>query len=175
MAVFALCVDKMLAFGYRAHLIFHHSAYREEGFLQLPAVYLGEEVGLVLHRVGACSEPFHAVDDFRLCVVAGRNEVVFVSGLLVERAELYQPVAHHVRVGRQSGAHLVHCVPRNVVPVFLVAVDNGQLAAVFRSHGGSHLEVFFARTVPFLRFFRPYLDVEAVRVQPLSCQLVHHN
>lgn len=49
---------QVFALGYLAHLVFHHVADGEQRFLQLPVVNLCQEVGLVLHGVGAGAEPF---------------------------------------------------------------------------------------------------------------------
>ena len=75
-------------------------------------------------------------------------KIVVVAPLLVEGAKLYQPVAHHVGVGRQPGAHLIHGVARHLVPVFAVAVNHLEPAPVTGRHGSGHLQVFFRRTIP---------------------------
>ena len=165
----------MLAFGYLPHLLLHVLAYREYRLAQLPVVYLRQEVGLVFHRVRTRHEPFPAVYHLCLRVVACRDEVVVVPHLLVERTELYHPVAHHVGVGRIACAHLVHGVACHAVPIFPVAVHHLQPAAVARGYGSSHLEVFLARAVPFLLFLRSYLDVETVGMQTLARQFVQHH
>src|SRR3712207_535716 len=119
--ILALGIDKMLALGYLAHLILHVVPYREERFLQLPIVYLSKKVGLVFHRIGACGEPFLAVDDFGLGIVARCNEVVIVPHLLIESAELDESVAHHIGIRRETGPHLVHGVGRYLIPTLPVA------------------------------------------------------
>ena len=162
--VFAPRIDEMLALGNGPHLALHVVAYGEQSLAQLPVVYLGEEVGLVLHRVGTCGEPLAPVYHLSAGIVACGNEVVVVAALLVERPKLYQSVAHHVGVGRQSGAHLVHGVARHLLPILLVAVNNLQFASVAQGHGGGHLKVLLRRAVPLGLFLRPYLYVEAVGV-----------
>lgn len=104
--VFALGIDEVFALSYFPHLVFHVVANWEYGFLQLPLEYLREKIGLVFHRVGTCSQPFLAVNTFCLRVVPCGDQVVVVPHLLVERAKLYQPVAHHVGIGREAGLTL---------------------------------------------------------------------
>ena len=70
-------------------------AYREDGFLQLPVVYLREEVRLVLYGVWRGDKPFVAVAvNLRLCNVAGGYIVIVMTALLVEGATLDKAVAH---------------------------------------------------------------------------------
>ena len=98
-----------------------------------------------------------------------------MSALLVEGTKLNQSVAHHVGVGCKSSLNLLHCVARYLVPILVMAVDHLKLAAEAVSHGGSHLEVFLACTVPFFLLFGTNLYIEAVGVQSTLCQLVYHN
>ena len=107
--------------------------------------------------------------------MTGSDKVVVVSALLVEGTKLNQSVAHHVGVGCKSSLNLLHCVARYLVPILVMAVDNLKLASEAVSHGGSHLEVFLACTVPFFLLFGTNLYIEAVGVQSTLCQLVYHN
>ena len=94
--------------------------------------------------------------------MSGGNQVVLMSALLVEGSELNESVAHHVGVGCQSRANLIHRVFRHLIPVFLMAVHNLQLATIFMADGCGHLQVLLARAVPLLFFLRTNLDVETV-------------
>ena len=94
---------------------------------------------------------------------------------LVEGSKLDQSVAHHVRVRGQSCAHLIHRVACNLIPIFLVAVDDFQLAAILMGNGSSHLQILLTGAVPLFVLLRSYLDVEAVRFQSLSGQFVEHH
>ena len=49
---------QMLTLSNLTHLFLHHVADRKESFLQLPVVYLGEKVRLILHGVRTGAEPF---------------------------------------------------------------------------------------------------------------------
>ena len=140
--VLALGVNQVLALGYHTHLILHVVAYWEQRLLKLPVGYLCQEIGLVLHWVRTGAEPFITIlVGFCHSVVASGYQVVVVTTFFVERAKLYQSVAHHVRVGCKSCAHFVHGVACHLVPILLVAVYHLQLAAVLVGHGSSHLEV----------------------------------
>ena len=168
-------IDKMLTFSNLSHLLFHIVADREEGLAQLPIVDLSQEVGLVFHGIGRGTEPFVVAIPLSLCVMAGGNEVVVVAHFLVEGTKLDKPVAHHIRVGRESGLHLLHGVARHLAPVFLVAVHHLQLAAKAMGYSGGHLHVFLRRTVPRLFLLGPYHDIETIGMQSLACQLVDHH
>ena len=102
------------------------------------------------------------------------NEVVVVATLLVEGAELDEAIAHHVGVGRQSRAYLIHSVLRHLVPVLAVTVDDLKPAAVLRRYSCGHLQVLLTGTVPLFPFLWSYIDIEAVRMQTLTHQFVDH-
>jgi hypothetical protein len=141
----------------------------------LPTLYLSQEIGLVLYRIRTRDEPFIAVFiRFGLRIMTCGDEVVVVAHLLIEGTKLDEPVAHHIRVRGESSLHLIHGVASHLVPVFLMAVNYLQLAAILACHGSSHLQVLLRRAVPFLLFFRSYLDIEAVRVQAQSGKLPYH-
>ena len=110
-----------------------------------------------------------------MCIVAGGNQVVVVSTLLVEGAKLNQSVAHHIGIGSQPCLHLLHGIGGHLVPVFLMTIHHFQLAAILTGHGGSHFQIFLARAVPLLFLLGTYLDIEAVRLQSKSCKLVHYH
>ena len=44
-------VNQMLALGYLAHFVFLVVSYGKESFLQLPVIYLRQEISLILYRV----------------------------------------------------------------------------------------------------------------------------
>ena len=165
----------MLVLGDLPHLVLHVVADGEERLLQLPWVYLSQEVGLVLHGVWTRREPFAPVYPLRLRIVARGDEVVVVAPLLVEGTKLDEAVAHHVGVGRESCPHLLHRVARHLVPVFPVAVHHLQPTTVALCHDCRHLHVLLRVAVPFLLLLRSYLDVEAVGVQALAGQLIDHH
>ena len=93
---------------------------------------LREEVCLVLDWVGTCAEPFPPLA-VSLCrgIVACGYGFIFMAPFLVKGSELYQPVAHDIRIGGESCADLVHRVACHLVPILTVAVDNLKSAAVF--------------------------------------------
>ena len=91
-----------------------------------------------------------------------------MASFLVEGAKLDEAVAHDVRIGRQSRAYLIHRVLRHLVPIFMMAVDDLQLAAILVADGSSHLQVLLAGAVPLLFLLRTNLDIEAVRMQALA-------
>ena len=69
LGVLASGIYKMFALGNGAHLVLHIMTYGEIGFLQLPVVDLGKEVGLVFHGVGTGGEPFLAVYNLGLGIM----------------------------------------------------------------------------------------------------------
>ena len=107
--------------------------------------------------------------------MAGCDEIIVMPHLLIERTELDESVAHHIRIWSESRLHLVHGIAGHLVPVFLMTVNNFQLTAILSSHGSSHLQVFLRGTVPFLLLFRTNLDIEAVRMQAQSGKLPDHH
>ena len=118
---------------------------------------------------------FRAFLFLRRGIVTSGYEVVVFATLLMESAKLNQAVAHHVRVGGESGTYLVHGVFGHLVPVFLMAINDLQLAAILMADSCSHLQVLLAGTVPFFLLFRSYLDIKTIRVQALSHQFVEHD
>ena len=113
--------------------------------------------------------------DLRLGVVASGDEIVVMTALLIEGAELNQTVAHHVGIRCQAGANLFHRVSRHLVPIFLVTVDDLQFAAVLMCNSRRHLQIFLRRTVPLRILFRTYFDIKAVRVEPELRKLIHNH
>ena len=107
--------------------------------------------------------------------MAGGYQVVVVTPLLMEGTELDETVAHHVGIGRQACPHLVHGVACHLVPILPMAVHHLEPTPIAGRHSGSHLKVFLAGAVPLLLLLGTYLDVEAVGVQPLAGQLIHHH
>ena len=107
--------------------------------------------------------------------MAGGDEVVVVTSLLVEGTELDETVAHHVGVGGQTRAYLIHRVARHLVPVLTMAVDDLQPTAVLMADGCCHLEVFLRGAVPFFFLLWTYLNIETVGMQPLAHQFVEHH
>ena len=172
--VLALGIDEVLLLGQTAHFVLHHVAYGEDGLAQLPVVDLCQEVGLVLDGVGTGDEPLAPLGvHLSLCIVAGGDEVVGVAALFMEGAELDKAVAHDVRVWRIAGPHLFHGVARHLVPVFAVAIDHLQPAAVTPRHDGGHLDVLLGGAVPLFFLLGSYLDIEAVRRKAHPGQLAH--
>ena len=102
-------------------------------------------------------------------------EVVVAAALFVECAELDQTVAHHVGIGRKTCPHLVHRVFGDLLPIFFMAVDYFEAAAIAARHGGGHFEVFLRCAVPLLGFFRTNLNVKAIGRKTLLHKLVKHD
>ena len=67
--ILAAGIYKMFALGNGTHLVLHIMSDGKEGFLQLPVVDLGKEVGLVFHGVGTGGEPFLAVYNLGLGIM----------------------------------------------------------------------------------------------------------
>ena len=124
----------MLTLGDLAHLLLPHMPNWEQCFFQLPIVELCQKVGLILHGVGTRAKPLHLllapfpINLFylRLCIVPCGDEVIFVSALAVESAELDQPIAHHVGIRRATGTHGLHRVASHLVPIVTMAVHDLQ-------------------------------------------------
>ena len=89
MRILAFSINKMLAFGNFAHLVFLVMSNWKQSLLKLPVVYLSQEIGLILYRVRTCNEPFATiVVHFSLCIMARGYKVVVVSTLFVEGTKL---------------------------------------------------------------------------------------
>ena len=123
---------------------------------------LSQKVGLIFHGIGTGDEPFPSIDPFRLRIMAGGNQVVGMSTLLVESPKLNHSVAHHIGIGCETCLHLFHCIASHLLPVCLMTVYHLESTIESGSNGGGHFQVFLRRTVPFLVFLGANLDVEAV-------------
>ena len=157
------------------HLVFHVMPYRENSLLELPILYLGQEVRLVFHGVGAGGEPFLSAYQLGLGIVPRGYQVILITYLLMESPKLYQPVAHHVGIGRIARSHLLHGVTGHLLPVFLVTVHHAQAAPILSRHGGGHLQVFLAVTIPFLLFLGTYLDIKTIGRETGLRQFPYHH
>lgn len=101
LAVVAMCRCEVFAFSYVAHFLLEEMADGEHDFTQSEIVELCKEIGLILHRVGAGSEPHVAVGvAFGLGVMARSHAVVLMSHALLEDPEFDVFIAHHIGVGR---------------------------------------------------------------------------
>lgn len=128
--VLALGVDEVFAFRYLAHFALLVMTDWEKCLLQLPVVYLREEVGLVLHGVGARREPFSALlVNLGLRIVTGRDEIVLVSALPWNAPNLMSRLHITSGLGVKLSTHLVHGVTCHLIPVFAVAIHHLQFAA----------------------------------------------
>ena len=125
---------KMLSFGYLSHLIFHVHSYGENGFAQLPVIYLGKKIRLVLNRVGTRCEPLVFSVPFGLRIMPGSNKVISMSGLLVERSKFNQSIAHDIRIWCISRHHFLHSISCHLLPILLMAVDNIEMASISRCY-----------------------------------------
>ena len=96
-----------------------------------------------------------------------------MTSLLIKSAKLDESVAHHIRIGRETGLYLIHGVFGDLVPVFLVAINDFQLTAILMGYSRGHLEVLFRRAVPLFVLIRSYLDIEAIRMESHTSKLVY--
>ena len=166
----------MLLLGDDSYLILHIVSDGKESLAELPVSNLRQKVRLVLYGVWTGAEPFLAFGiNLRLGIVASGNEVIIMPLLLIEGSELDQTITHHIGIRRQTCTNLVHRVLRYLIPVFLVAVNHFQPTAIFTRHSSCHLQVLLTGTIPFFFLFGPYLDIETVRVQTESGELIHHD
>ena len=148
----------------------------EDSLLELPTLYLGQEVGLVFHRIRTGNEPLIPIlIYFGLGIVTCSDEVIIVSHLSIKRTELDESVAHHIRVRRISSLHLLHCISGNLIPVFLMTIHHFEFTTISASHGSSHLQVLLRRAVPLFLFFRTDLDIETVGMQTLLGKFPYHH
>ena len=98
-----------------------------------------------------------------------------MTALLIEGTELYEAVAHHIRVGRKARTHLLHGVTRDLIPVLPVTIDHLQPTAILMRHSRRHLEILLRGAVPLLIVLRTDLDIETVGVKSEPGELVHHH
>ena len=173
--VLALGIDKTFTLSNLTNLFLHEMSDREESLLQLPLVYLSKEVGLILHWVRTGCQPFPSVYPFCLGIVSGGNIVIVMTTFVIESPELYESVAHHVRVRGKARLNLLHCVLCHLAPVFLMAIDNFQFAVILLCNRCRHLQVFLRVAVPFFLFLRTNLYIEAVGVNTMSHELIENN
>ena len=120
LAVLAVGVGQFRLLRYAPHLLLRHRADGERQVHQLLVGNLREEVGLVLHRGDRRGEIFAPVDNGGRGVVSGGCYVEVLAPTLLEVAELYHLVAHHVGVWRQPASDGAQRIFHHVVPVFLV-------------------------------------------------------
>ena len=173
--IFAAGINEMFALCNGTHLVFHIMTDGEKGFLQLPVVDLGKEVGLVLHGVGTGGEPFLAFDNLGLGIMARSYKVIFVTSLLVEGTKLDETIAHDVGIGSEASLHLLHGITGNIVPILAMAINHFETATIAMGHGCRHLEVFLGGAVPLLLLLGTNLDIETIGMQSLACQFIDYN
>ena len=145
----------MFALGNGAHLVLHIMANGKEGFLQLPVINLGKEVGLVFHRVGTGGEPFLAVDNLSLGIMTCGYEVVVVTTLLMEYTQVNKnwltakaqeegvkplPKGIYYKVLAEGKADGKHPTPRSIVTAHYTGrtIDGKQFDS---SRGGAPLAI----------------------------------
>ena len=173
--ILAAGIYKMFALGNGTHLVLHIMSDGKEGFLQLPVVDLGKEVGLVFHGVGTGGEPFFTVDNLGLGIMASGDEVVVVTTLLVECPKLDKTIAHDIGIRRESSLHLLHGISGDIIPILAVAIHHLQPASIAMGNGCSHLEVFLGRAVPLFLLLGTNLDIETVGMKSLARQFIDYN
>ena len=162
--ILAAGIYKMFALGNGTHLVLHIMSDGKEGFLQLPVVDLGKEVGLVFHGVGTGGEPFLAIDNLGLGIMASGYEVVVVTTLLVECPKLDKTIAHDIGIRRESSLHLLHGISGDIIPILAMAIHHLQPASIAMGNGSGHLEVFLGGAVPLLLLLGTNLDIETIGV-----------
>ena len=160
--VFAACGRQLGLQGDAPHLFLHQVSDREEQTLHLHAGQLRQEVGLVLHRIFGGAEPGLPVALHDGGVVSRGDFVVAVSDLLLEGAELDEPVAHHVGVGSQSGFHALHGVAHHALPVLLLQVDDLKGQPVASRGGPAELHILFGGAARV--FLALHADLDVVEV-----------
>ena len=162
--ILAAGIYKMFALGNGTHLVLHIMSDGKEGFLQLPVVDLGKEVGLVFHGVGTGGEPFLAIDNLGLGIMASGDEVVVVTTLLVECPKLDKTIAHDIGIRSETGLHLIHRIACYIVPILAVAIHHFETTTITMGYGSGHLEVFLGGAVPLLPLLGTNLDIETIGV-----------
>ena len=95
-----------------------HATQREYGFCERVRTDRVQEVALVLVRINAFEKCAVAIDHTRARVVARCEQVAAETvSMIAEHAELYLPVAEHIRIGRTSLAVLFQEILEHAVPV----------------------------------------------------------
>ena len=146
LAVLAVCAGQVCIKGYATHLLLHQMPDGEERVAQLRIVELRQEVRLVLDGVTGCTQPYRPllVLDGGGVVTCGYL-VVVVTDALLKGSELDEPVAHHVRVGREPLPDAVDGISHHQIPVFLLQVGDFQCQPVFAGGGLAQFNVLFCR------------------------------
>lgn len=179
--VFAACRCEAVVEGDLAYFVLFQSAQGEHDFLYLPAVELCEKIGLVFHGVGGGAEPYvvggevesfgrttvakHLVVANAAGVVAGADAVVLMSDFLFERSKLDEAVAHHVGVGRESAAHVLHRVADDAIPVFFLQIYGLERQTVAVCHGLTDFEIFLCGAGEVFVAVHADFDVEKIGAQ----------
>ena len=108
--------------GYVTNLILHQSAQWKHQFGNLQIIYLCQKVGLVFHGIGSGTEPCLSIPQHRSGVVPGCRDIEILPHTLLKAPELYQLVAHHIRIGSQATSYFINGISRHLVPILPVQV-----------------------------------------------------
>jgi hypothetical protein len=118
---------------------------------QLPITDLRKEISLVLDPVDRRSKINFPVDYIRSGIVPGCRLVEILAPPLLEIAELYHLVAHHIRIRRKPCLHSTQRILHHIVPILLMQRDHLKRQSVFMRDSRTHFYILFGRTVTFIR------------------------
>jgi hypothetical protein len=68
------------------------------------------------------TEPCLSIPQHRSGVVPGCRDIEILPHTLLKAPELYQLVAHHIRIGSQATSYFINGISRHLVPILPVQV-----------------------------------------------------
>ena len=120
--------------------------YREHYLAQLRITYLRQEIGLVLVLVECGRKMVFSVKKQVTRIMPGSYLVETASVLVDKRSELYQFVAHHVRIRRKPLFDGLQCICHHGIPILLLQGNRFKLQTVFFANEARYLDILFGRT-----------------------------
>jgi len=175
LTVLAFCIKKLCLFCHLAYLMLPQMTYREHQFVHLNRVNLAEEVSLVLYWIRTSTEPHLIIYNGCSGIMACGNLVIVLTSHILEATKLNEFVAHYIRIRSKSLTSLVHSVANNLLPVFLVKVDDIKFQSVLTGKPLTDLHIFLRRTVPFSIPVRTNLYIKQMGINTLLLQHVNRN
>ncbi len=142
---------RILSFGRRqtalpclgSYFAFQHIADGKHQLFDLKIIYLTEEVRLVFHMVLSRRKINFSVHICRRAVVSRCNLIEAMTPFLLETAELYQLIAHHIRIGRKSPADSLYRIADHILPILLLQGNNLETTTILLGNVSRNLYILF--------------------------------
>ena len=95
------------------------------------------------------------------------SKVEVLASQLLKATELDEFVAHDIGIGSKSLSSLIHSISHNLIPIFLVQVDDIKFKSVLACQPLANLYILLGGAVPLCVLVWTYLYIEKVRVDAL--------